>query len=455
MIRTSIRPSILVLALALSAPLPCLAAPDGAQPTDLWDDYWEAESLRKRSRQTKKLVDRGVSFEEAYAALTRGRPYRSDVPRGLERQAHVASGGLLHPWVVVVPESYDPTHPHKLIVYLHGGVQRPPAQRGETWWPRGFETADEGEILVVPVAWSESVWWQHSQVDNLDLILEKVRTRYNVDENRVHLMGVSDGGTGAWFQALRHPTPWASYLPFIGHSRVLGNPAVEPDGQMHAVNTAGQSFFVVSGGKDRLYPSWSVAPYLDLFSSAGARIEFRHHPEGGHDLRWWPEEEERIGEFIEETIRDPLPERLVWETEEPEVYGRNRWLLIDRLGSVPGEPEVPEFNQIQQPDGSGETLQAFPHPRASGRVEVERRGNTIVARTRGARSFRLLLSPEEIDFDQPLRIGVNGRELFHGPVAMDVTTLLYWASRDLDRTMLFGAELLVDVLEGTVEIVNH
>ena len=39
----------------------------------------------------------------------------------------------------------------------------------------------------------------------------------------------------------------------------------------------------------------------------------------------------------------------------------------------------------------------------------------------------------------------DGREVFNGLVKKDVGTLLRWAARDNDRTMLFGAELTISV----------
>jgi len=85
----------------------------------------------------------------------------------------------------------------------------------------------------------------------------------------------------------------------------------------------------------------------------------------------------------------------------------------------------------------------FVHRRSSGRVDIVRRGNTIEARTRGVRAFTLLLSPDVFDFSSPFVVRVNGRNTFTGRVARDVSTLLKWAARDNDRTMLFGAELKI------------
>ena len=89
--------------------------------------------------------------------------------------------------------------------------------------------------------------------------------------------------------------------------------------------------------------------------------------------------------------------------------------------------------------------EVFRHRRASGRIDLERTGNAVRARTRGVGAFTLLVAPAEFDLEQPIQVIVNDREVFKGPVKKDARTLLRWAARDEDRTMLFGAELRIDV----------
>ena len=74
-----------------------------------------------------------------------------------------------------------------------------------------------------------------------------------------------------------------------------------------------------------------------------------------------------------------------------------------------------------------------------------RRGNLVEASTRGVRAFTLLLSPSKFDFRQPIRVTANGRTVFDGIVDPSSATLLKWAAHDNDRTMLFGAELAIDL----------
>ena len=68
-------------------------------------------------------------------------------------------------------------------------------------------------------------------------------------------------------------------------------------------------------------------------------------------------------------------------------------------------------------------------------------GNTVTATTRHVAAFTLLLSPDQFDFSKPVKVVADGQTVFEGMVKKDVATLLKWAAKDNDRTMLFGAEL--------------
>jgi hypothetical protein len=62
-------------------------------------------------------------------------------------------------------------------------------------------------------------------------------------------------------------------------------------------------------------------------------------------------------------------------------------------------------------------------------------------------AFTLLLSPDQFDLNRAVTVAVNGRTVFDGIVRRDIRTLLKWAARDNDRTMLFAAELPVVVTQ--------
>ncbi len=388
---------------------------------------------------TRGLTDSAAPFDSVYAWLQAGPRYQADVPTGELHRIRRDRAGTAFPYVVVVPDSYDPTKTWPVRVYLHGTVMRPAWRENEFFEPangpgywRSFSRWSGNDyISVFPAGWDAAPWWSLRQVENLHEILTGLRGEYNIDENQVHLLGFSDGGSGVWFHASRAPTLWASYNAWISHPGVVGTETTGSDGEFHPAALFGKPFYVVNAEADRLYPAEAVSVVMSFLRERGVDITFHRRP-GGHGLAWLSDEFPSIRAFMERSIRDPLPNQVSWQTTFDNRYLRNHWVLITALGTVGGEARfAPSL--------------LFRAIRPAGRIEVLRDGNTLKVRTQGVRRFRLLLSPEEIDFGHPVRIVVNGRTVLNGKLKRNADTLRRWAMIDHDRTMLFGAEVEIEV----------
>ncbi len=516
----------LVITFILTA---CLVMPAAATSLDeAFALFWQADDEEQTARAIQAIIDTDASFDEVLQRLVIGRPYSADVKTGRVDLTHRTSDRVRHHYRVLVPASYDPEKRYPVRFYLHGGVSRPAWRKGGEWWSGYDRFEDPDRISVFPSSWESSMWWQARQAENLPAILDDLKRTYNVDENAVHMIGISDGATGAYFFAFRAPTPWATFLPFIGHPAVLANKRLGVDGEMYPRNLLDRTFFIVNTGRDRLYPTPRVIPYLDLMQRAGARINFHPHPEAGHDTSWWPAEVENINTFITENRRDPLPDRLAWETERTDRYHRNHWLLVTELGAADGEGALDPLNTLEPPpslglrpdpksdrgvrvlkvtpgtiassagilegdmivdveerpistldqlsqvfgalaswgaqlratvlrddqrlelvlripDAPSTATEAFSHQLPSGRLELVRHDQVIQVQSQGVRRYTLLLSPQEVDFERPLKVITNGHESWNGLLQPKIETLLKWAAQDLDRTMLFGAELEIEL----------
>jgi predicted esterase len=371
------------------------------------------------------------SFAAAYERLERGPAYSADVPTGRLEFTRSNEDGLEHRYVLIIPENYDPTRRYPAVFYLNGGVSRGDRGAGGSWW-RNYDNVLGGDrIAVFPQGWSESMWWQASQVENLRGILSELKRTYNVDENRVYAVGQSDGGTGAYFYAFRDTTPWAAFLPLIGYPGVLMNPNIGVDGLMHLGNLTNKPFFIANGIEDPLYPVRIVEPVLATFREVGVEHVFTAKP-GGHSTRWWPEEAANIERFIAAHPRSPHPERVFWATERADAYNRAHWLVIDELGPVAGDSGAAGLADLTAPGDDGV-------------VRAVRAGNTVTLEAYGVRQLTLLVSPEVFDLGSPIRVIANGEVVFDAVVPEDVATLQKWAARDEDRTMLYAAELTIEL----------
>lgn len=503
-----------------------LAAQQGAAPTGVdaaFASFLQAPDPQAAAAAIAPIVASGAGFDEALRRLRQGRVYAREVPRGAVQDSYRSDSGEFF-YALDIPETYDPARAYQVRVQLHGGVGRIESNRPGDAAVRA-RLAGAEQIYVMPFAWSGAPWWSGRQVDNLRAILDRVKRRYNVDENRVALSGVSDGGTGAYYTAMRDTTPYAAVLPLNGFIGVLANETAEADADLFPNNLVNKPMFIVNGGRDPQYPTSMVDPYIEHFRKGGVDLTYLPQPNAGHDTSWWPALRDRFEQFVTAHPRRPLPDTLTWETRA--VPGRAHWLVIDRLRPRRADEAAvsdlnawtaaaaPEFgirsagsrisrvvagsnaaqiglksgdvivtiNNLPASPGTdvAEVIRGFPPGRPllltvrrgadtmrvtgryapsllpgeagvmfarlgdSGRVDLARKGNQVEVRSAGVAAFTLLLSPDQFDFGRPLTVVVNGRTAFEGTVQRNLRTLLDWAARDNDRTMLFGAELHVTV----------
>jgi hypothetical protein len=486
-------------------------------------NFFRARTDREAAAATEQIVASGISFDDAFARLKKGRAYARDVPRGIVQGSHQSETGEYY-YTVEVPERYDPAHRYQVRVQLHGGVGRIESNTPPRAGP-GNRLPGAEQIYVTPSAWRDAPWWSGRQLGNLRAILNLVKRTYNVDENRVVLSGVSDGGTGAYYAAMRDTTPFASFLPLNGFIMVLANEVAEADGDVFPNNLRNKPLFIVNGGRDPMYPTSLVDPYVEHLQESGVELVYHRQLTAGHDTSWWPDLKDPFEQFVANHPRVPLPDTLSWESGPPNIPSRAHWLVIERLGvDPPDAPRLADANRMSirpvldfgirgsgpritrvlkgsnaervglkagdvvlainnQPASAGTDLAdvlrsypsgrpvlltvargsesvrltgryaptllegaaeaMFPPQRESGRVDLIRNGNRVDAQTRGVAAFTLLVSPDQFDLSRPMTVAVNGRTVFDGIVRKDLRTLLKWAARDCDRTMLFAAEVAI------------
>ena len=401
--------------------------------------FWDAATPAAAEKTVRTIVDSGVDFDDAWKRLKAGRRYAKE-KTGLMR-VPVTVGGEQFETLIEIPDDYEPAKPWPLRVQLHGGVGRPP-QPGRQ--PQSTRIPGEPQIYIEPQASDENAWWHASQVDNILAALDTVKRRYNVDETQTYLTGISDGGTGTYFFALREPNLWSACMTINGQPLVLSNRDARIEGNLYLGNLANCPLYVENGDHDPLYPAESVTPIVEAMKKAGVAPVYHIMRNDKHDTHWWPEERGFYETFVHTHPRAPHPDRLSWETDRVDRFNRVRWLIIDKLGVKKSDAALEDVNSATV---EGQKWQIFPRRRQvpSGRVDIERHGNTFDAKTRGVAEFTLLLSPDAVDFAKPVQVVVNGGQAFSGLVKRDLPTLLKWAARDNDRTALYGAELHITV----------
>lgn len=399
--RLSLRVAVAATACLLiawsTARAPRAAAPDAAAAA--LDAFLSAATPDAERQAASVVQQRGVSFDAAYARLQTGRAYAADVPRGIVVDAWTAPDGTVFPYTLDVPQGYTAASRWPMRVQLHGGVGRPEAA------PRGAgigALAGDEQIYLLPTAWAGAEWWTTRQLVALRGVMRRVAERYNIDENRVVLSGSSDGGTGTYYMSMRDTTPYAAFLPLIGAVAVLQNTSMRVDGALYMQNMVNKPFFIVNGGRDPLYPTTLVEPYIQQMQKGGVEVVYRPQEDGVHNTAWFPQVKDDYEAFVRTHPRQPFPTRLSWQTDMSAGTTRAHWLVIDRLAPPRAEAApLPDVN-----DQLGVTVPEF---------GIRANGTTVTAVSAGSNADALHLLPGDVI------TRLNQRPL---PGGVDVTALL-------------------------------
>ena len=198
-------------------------------------------------------------------------------------------------YALYVPTGYDKSKASPLIVALHGLWSNP---QQIIRYPKFVPHAEKhGYIVVAPMGYNSRGWYgargkgggRGSDPENLGELSQKdvmnvlglVRDEFNIDENRIYLLGHSMGGGGSLHLAIEYPDVWAAIAPIA--------PAVPSDPE-RLKRARHIPAIVVQGDKDRLVHGtrrWVEKmkeldvehEYIEVEGGGHIRVAFEHFPE--------------------------------------------------------------------------------------------------------------------------------------------------------------------------------
>jgi phospholipase/carboxylesterase len=173
-----------------------------------------------------------------------------------------------------VPEYYTPERSWPLVVALHGG-----SGHGRsflwTWLP---DARSRGAILVTPTAVGQTWALMGGDADtpNLARIVEFVQENWNIDEKRVLMTGMSDGGTFCYVSGLVSPSRFTHLAPVAAAFHPMIAEMADPE------RMRGLPIYLVHGALDWMFPIDVARQAERALSMAGARVTFRELADLSH-----------------------------------------------------------------------------------------------------------------------------------------------------------------------------
>lgn len=336
-----------------------------------------------------------------------------------------------------LPKAYGPHRAWPLLLRLHGHG-----------WFRRFQGHPvkglSGAITAAPYGRGPSDYMYIGELDVLHVV-DALAARFNVDRDRVMMIGNSMGGTGSWNLAVHYPDRFSAISPQAANASdrawthrwgwnewptpaqeavrrymtAINSPATFAENLLHV------PAYCIHGSADHVVPVDHARIIVErLRNELNYTVTYREFLGSGHGgfPRWI--QDERIG-FLGAHWRPPAPETVRLKTAKLR-HGRAYWVQVVQLAEPMTIAEV------------------------EARI-VDRR--TVEVSARGVGRLRLDPPPSRVDRSEEVVVAINNEKAWRGVLGFEPIELARVAPGQWRRADPFGPSDIVKRpgLEGPVD----
>lgn len=303
-----------------------------------------------------------------------------------------------------------PADGYALYISLHGGGGAPAELNDQQWENQKRLYRPKNAIYLSPRAITDS-WDLHFRPEDDTFyrqIIMMMQAYYDVNPNKVYIMGYSAGGDGVWRLGPRMADYWAAASMMAGHP-----------GDVSLVNLRNTPFMIWCGELDGAY---------DRNKRCQERIEemdslHAADPEGyiheGHIVKgkahWMDRVDTVAVDWMAKYQRNPYPKRIVWRQ---------------------AEVTTPHFYWITAP---AKELARDKEVRAN------INGNTITLTRCDYTQLTFSLNNQMVNLNKPVTVIYQGKTLFKGKVKSQQATLRRTLYQRNDPAYMFPAQITVNI----------
>jgi len=206
-----------------------------------------------------------------------------------------------------LPQGYSPSDSKKwpVIIFLHGvGEVGDGTSQLSIILRTGLpHLLQNGKVLpfVIIMPQANQQWWDPGQVDQM---YEYTKTKYNIDQNRFYMTGLSLGGIGSWLYTLAYPQKVAAMVSCAGNSgghldvcsmsnvpvwdfHGDADPTVVISGDLAAINALNTTCKVSPRAKMTVYPGVGHNSWDRTYDGSGMGTESRSYDPFNMDIYTW------------------------------------------------------------------------------------------------------------------------------------------------------------------------
>ena len=333
-------------------------------------------------------------------------------------------------YLVQLPPEYDPYRHYPTILALNGAYNSPLEELD--FWAGAPRMDDPGKVvgtrngqamrygyITIAVDWQKPQQYDYEySLREHEAVLTCLRDacrRFGVDTDRVFLTGHGIGGDAAWDFAQAHPDLWAGAIPFVARSQKYV--------PHYWDNATYVPLYFVAGQLDGKKMSDNADVLNKYFRSRFDTTVVEYLGRGQEPFH---DEILALFDWMGRRSRGPAPQDFVCKTMRP--WDNFFWWIEGQKFPRPVYPQNWPKSGARPTEVEGKLL-----------------NNNILSARSASETTTIWLSPDVVDFNEPIRVTLNGRKITdgRGKVEPSLEVLLEDVRTRADRLRPFWAKLEV------------
>ncbi|AXY73508.1 hypothetical protein D3H65_05740 [Paraflavitalea soli] len=385
-------------------------------------------------------ADKSIPDDSLYTLLQQWSAYPVPGKKGRVVKYYTRINDTLNiPYFLYIPTNYDARKPNALLVYIPGG-----------WWARpnlpkdekkGYQfenptypyLEDANMIEIFPVVNRSVALYTDEGYINIEKAVIQTKKIFNIDDNKVFLAGFSDGGSSAYNIATGNPTQFAKFYAINGW----------PNGRGSFMNYTNRPVFSFSAEHD-FYNNLSVKTRAAFAAKLGANWLFR--TVAGEDHFYYPYAKKVLPLIFRnmQTASRPFPNnKITWFTGS-NFLSRCDWLQV-QIDTLRKTSKEHFSDTLRSFDMDGTKKVAIEYGNDLSQTTATFCSNTFTIDTYKTDSITIYISLMMVDLSQPVKVIINGREVYHQKTSIDRAFMVKQFLHYFDRTMLWVNKISLSV----------
>ncbi|MEL6944841.1 MAG: hypothetical protein AAFO82_19460, partial [Bacteroidota bacterium] len=361
------------------------------------------------------------------------------------------------PFTMMLPEDYDPKKTYPVLIAMHGAVwaidetdERADQYRFYSTSRYIYDLVEEYDMIVLAPFANQAFNWLYP-FDGFQMIpqmLRKAKQFANIDDDRVHLTGHSNGAAGSFNYLVKAPTQFAGFYGLNTKPKVY-------EAGTFLKNAQNRHFYNIATDQDYYYPPAGIDSIEQVAKRLGITWDtdlYRGFP------HWFPQfTESKIAVekmFAHTTTRkrNAYQSSLYWECDRVE-NGQVDWVEITDLDTLVEKAtwhrtiNFPIKGWVDVEDETkmiDTTKMAFDFPYHSGAIQAQYEANQFTISTSRVGGIKIYCSPKMVNFNDEIVVIINDETVFEGKVELDKNFMIQQFQKEFDRKLIWGTVLEFD-----------